>query len=172
MWIFFYALWVIYCGFFLQTTQSCFFLHWLSDQLSPIRLTQFMRVGWGSDQHSHFNLHPSVWPIVSERRIGTYSTLACSLLDWEPYCFPFLTVCTHSLPGCPSPHWSLNHWWAFERKKKKKPLQLDWLLRVELLLREEYQWVLWHLAGNYFVQHIHHWFIQMGTMLNVTVTWI
>ncbi len=103
-----------------------------------------------TDQHSHFDLQPFVWPIVSgERGVQPCTTgltqhflckLSSSVSSWPwgrgaPGCLTMSAL--HSLSGCPSSHYNLLITTVplREREGGKKPLPPDWLLLVELLLR-------------------------------------
>lgn len=154
--------------------------HWLSDQLSPVWLTQFIWVGWWhTDQLSHFDLQPFVWPIVSEKRRRTAAShhRAHAVLFMQtlgPGVFAAAgqrstSLFDHVCP--PLASWmpfitlqSLNHRCAFEREKKTS-LQPDWLLLVELLLRGVFHSVMDRCGSNHwatyqvnvsFTVHCHH----------------
>ena len=129
----------------LKAQKPHFSSHSLSGQLSPVWLTQLVWVGSGAlDQHSHFDLQPFVWPIVSvktDRPAASHHRAHAALFLFffsSSFLCKLSSPCILTAAGqrstglfdhvCPPlASWtpfitlqSLNHRCAFERKRERQ----------------------------------------------------
>lgn len=137
----------LFLSYKLDQCKGCisFFFNSPCGQLSPVGLTQFIWVGWGTLTSTAILIRSHLWgPLWEETEEN------CSL---SPQHFPCklpdpsvlaaarqrsASVLDPLLPGWPSPHYNLLITAVPLREKRgrgRESLQLDWLLLVELLLR-------------------------------------